>query len=224
MLCAALDLVPTADPVTPLPGLLRVGTLRSTISESKAVLLAVSPTAAHLVEQLVHAKSSTPGAMVIVTPTQAQWSSLSELAIDRDRVSMAALDEVLEWRDGRWQSSSGWRAIHPCGAAAPESEHLSVLRIDAERFQVCYGDKSCPLGNTIGFRAIRRLALRPGTYVSVSDLLDEAWGGAVRSDGVVQKAMTGLRKKLLKHGLHEITIDGTQSGHYALQISEKGKR
>lgn len=110
MLCRALSLIATRDPVTTIPGLLRVGTWQSMPSDQRPVLLAVASHAAHLVELILQAMTSTRGTLVLLTPTRARWSSRSEEVADPDRVLLIALDEVLEWRNGQWSSGSAWKA------------------------------------------------------------------------------------------------------------------
>lgn len=224
MLCKALSLIETHDDVSPLPGLLRIGTLQSSPLDPRPVILAVASSAAHLVELLLDATARTPGQMVLLTPTRARWSTRSEVVLDADRIIIVPLDEGMEWGDGSWRASAAWERY--IGGAPPSApgESGSALRIDPGTFTVWYGDKSCQLGNTIGFRALTRLARRPGVYISIERLLDDAWEGAIRSKSAVQKTISGLRKQLEKHGLHEVVIDGSQQGHYALKISENGKR
>lgn len=223
-LCRALSLITTRDPVTTIPGLLRVGTWQSMPSDQRPVLLAVASHAAHLVELIIQAMTSTRGALVLLTPTRARWSSRSEGVVDPDRVTMVALDEVLEWHGGHWRSSPNWSDHFSNVAGGGEKAPASSFRIDTDTYAVWYGSKECPLGNTVGFRAIRRLARRPGVYVSVESLLDDAWDGALRSKSAVQKTMSAIRKSLQEHGIHEVTIDGSIRGGYILQISANGKR
>lgn len=221
-LARALSLSLSNDAVTSIPGLLRIGTWEPTPAVSRPVLLAVASTATHLVDLIHRAMDATPGRLVLLTLTRARWSSQSETAAQSTRVTLIALDEVLEWHNGRWLLTPRWRDHLPSRDTGDEPID-PALRVDESTFTIWYGEKSCPMGNTVGFRAIRRLARRPGAYVSVEDLLDDAWG-ARRTSGAVQKAMTGIRKQFHKHGLHELEIDGEQDGHYALKISVQGKR
>ncbi len=107
-------------------------------------------------------------------------------------------------------------------ATQDETVDLS-FRIDEGTFEVWNGGKPCSLGNTMEFRALRRLARRPGHYVSVQSLVDDAWGGAIRTNGAIQKTISNLRRKLREAGVEGIELDGAQRGHYALKISARGK-
>lgn len=120
-LCRALSLLETHDPVSPLPGLLRVGTWQSTPSDQRPALVAVASHAALLPDLIIRAMTSTRGRLVLLTPTRVRWSSQSEAVADPDRVSLIALDEVLEWCDGQWVPSAAWRAHFPAAAALVES-------------------------------------------------------------------------------------------------------
>ncbi len=161
---------------------------------------------------------------MLLTPTRARWSSRSEASLDPDRVTLVPLDEVMEWGDGAWRRSPALE--HYLAAAPPRDAGRpdAWFRVDTGTFTVWCGEKSCPLGNTVGFRAISRLARIPGIYIPIHRLLDDVWDGDVRSKSAVQKTMSGLRRLLKEHGLHEVTIDGSQSGHYALKISADGTR
>lgn len=104
------------------------------------------------------------------------------------------------------------------------TEHDLSFRIDPDTFSVWNGGKQCQLGNTIEFRAISRLARRPEVYVSIEKLLDDAWEGDMRTKGAVQKTISNLRRRFRESELDGVEIDGAQRGHYALKISETGKR
>jgi len=224
MLCKALSLVESRDEISRLPGLLRVGTWQSSQSDQRPVILAVASSAVHLVELVLEAMTGTRGSIVLLTPTRARWSSRSESALDPDRVTLVPLDEVMEWGGGAWRRSP---ALEHYLAAPPKADSSAAdewFRVDAGTFTVWCGDRSCPLGNTVGFRAISRLARRPGFYISNEQLLEDAWDGASRSKSAVQKTMSGLRRLLEQHEMHGVTIDGSQPGHYALKISADGKR
>jgi hypothetical protein len=129
MLCRALSLITTRDPVTTVPGLLRVGTWQSMPSDQRPVLLAVASHAAHLVELILQAVTSTRGTLVLLTPTRARWSSRSEEVADPDRVLLIALDEVLEWRNGQWTSGSAWKAHFPAAATLVESVRANATPV-----------------------------------------------------------------------------------------------
>ncbi len=97
------------------------------------------------------------------------------------------------------------------------------FRIDRDHFCVWHRGCRCPLGNTIEFRTIERLGKRPGAYLSVDTLMKDVWEDEVRSRGAVQKTISNLRRKLRDAQLTEVCLDGSQRGHYRLQISEDGK-
>lgn len=115
-LCRSLSLITTRDPVSPLPGLLRVGTWQSAPTDQRPVFVAVATHATHLTELMIRATTSTRGQLVLLTPTRIRWSSQSEAVADPDRVSLIALDEVLEWHDGQWAPGAAWKAHVPTAA------------------------------------------------------------------------------------------------------------
>lgn len=92
--------------------------------------------------------------------------------------------------------------------------------LDRSRLTVAFGGRTCFLGNTISFRLLLRLARRPGTFVPYEELLEDVWGGGVRSDTSVRGAIRTLRRKLRGAGLDALAaaIDGTVSGHYGLTL------
>lgn len=120
-LCRSLSLMLTRDPVSPLPGLLRIGTWQSTPSDQRPAFVAVASDAVHLVELILLAMTSTRGPLVLLTPTRVRWSSQSESVADPDRVSLIALDEVLEWCDGQWFLSTAGRSHFSASATLVES-------------------------------------------------------------------------------------------------------
>ncbi|RMF23506.1 MAG: hypothetical protein D6760_05190, partial [Deltaproteobacteria bacterium] len=192
------------------------------------VYLATSRDAREVVSSGGYVAALTTAPLIFLTPSRAAAGPALEALLAGGRVAWMVLEDELEW-DGE----AAFRARRPLADAvrpflerhAPATiEPDSSFRIDADTFTVWHDGKSCPLGNTVGFRALRRLARRPGVYVSTEQLLDNAWGGATRSKSAVQKTISGLRKQLEEHGLHEVTIDGSQQGHYALKISANGKR
>lgn len=94
---------------------------------------------------------------------------------------------------------------------------VPVDLVDETAFTVRWRSKECFLGYSIPFRVMRLLASHPGQYVTVEQLLDEAWGGT-RSASAVRTAISGLRAKLIASGMAPLAaaIDGSNSGHYAL--------
>ena len=108
-------------------------------------------------------------------------------------------------------------------AAADAAAVDPSFRVDDETFKVWNGGEACYLGNTIEFRAIQRLARRPGQYLKVDVLRDSAWDGAIVTKNAVQKTMSNIRRKLQTAGVEGVTIDGSQRDHYALKISACGK-
>jgi len=192
------------------------------------VYLATSREAREVVSCGGYVAALTTAPLIFLTPTRAAAGPALDALLTGGRVVWITLESEIEW-DGE----ATFRATRPlAGALGPFLERHapatvepdSSFRIDTDTFTVWHGEKSCSLGNTVGFRALRRLARRPGVYVSIENLLDDAWDGASRSKGAVQRTMSGLRAQLEEHGLHQVRIDGSEPGHYALKISESGKR
>lgn len=114
-------------------------------------------------------------------------------------------------------------SLPDAGAQGASGDTNLDFRIDRDHFCVWHRGRQCPLGNTIEFRTIERLAKRPGHYVSVETLLSDVWEDEVRTRGTVQKTVSNLRRKLRGAQLAGVQLDGGQRGHYRLQISEDGK-
>lgn len=69
---------------------------------------------------------------------------------------------------------------------------------------------------------MERLARRPNVYLSTDQLLEELWSGP-RAYSTVRSTVFRLKARLRRAGLHELadSIDGSNSGHYALRISNE---
>lgn len=94
------------------------------------------------------------------------------------------------------------------------------LRLDRSTYSVWWAERSCPLGHTMAFRVIERLARSPNEYISTDRLLVDLWG-ATRTPSTVRSTVCGLKTKLRDAGLAELAkrIDGTTRGHYGLMLS-----
>lgn len=143
----------------------------------------------------------------------------------------ANLDAIVEQRvpatsplgiAGRLGVSAAEVAEHDA-RASDAAEVDPAFRVDDETFAIWHGGKECRLGNTVEFRAIQRLARKPGRFVSIDALLESAWEGVVVNKNTVQKTMSNLRRKLRTAGVEGIEIDGSERDHYALKISAIGK-
>jgi hypothetical protein len=90
------------------------------------------------------------------------------------------------------------------------------LVVDRRRFEVRFGIAVCALGNTVEFRFMECLNLRPNEYVSHDDLVAAAWDGDDQTSvTAIYRAASNLRTKLASNGI-PATIDGEQHGHYRL--------
>lgn len=107
-LCRSLLLESSHDEVHRLPGLLRIGHWRPKSSARFPCMLAVASTAAQLAELVVSATSQQNEHAILFTLTQAMWSSRSATVADPRRVAIVPLDDVLEWREGRWTATTAW--------------------------------------------------------------------------------------------------------------------
>jgi DNA-binding response OmpR family regulator len=99
------------------------------------------------------------------------------------------------------------------------SDNNRLPMIDWARLSVTFRERTCFLGNTLPFRLLSRLAVRPNTFVSHEDLLAEVWQGT-RSDAAIRSVVKTLRQKLRRAGLLDlaVAIDGSQPGYYVLRL------
>ncbi|MDB5335986.1 MAG: queC 2 [Planctomycetaceae bacterium] len=92
----------------------------------------------------------------------------------------------------------------------------------AERSTFCavYGGRRCPLGNTLMFKFLERLASHPGQYVSHADLFQDVWN-AIREPVSLRSVVKELRAKLRAAEMFDLSdaIDGRVSGHYRLILN-----
>jgi DNA-binding winged helix-turn-helix (wHTH) protein len=102
-------------------------------------------------------------------------------------------------------------------ADSPAAITSDDVIVNPERFTVEYRGKTCPLGNTKGFRLINRLHRARGNFVSYRDLVADVWDGYPVSDPTIHQTVKGLRKKLRDAGLSELDIQA-QPGHYSLRL------
>lgn len=93
------------------------------------------------------------------------------------------------------------------------------LQVDQEHFSVSFDGRTCFLGNSLGFRLLKRLARGPNVYLSYEDLLADVWD-CVRSDSAVRAVVKRLRDKLRRNGMSKLadSLDGSVSGHYSLRL------
>jgi hypothetical protein len=109
-------------------------------------------------------------------------------------------------------------AAPPGNQPAIDPPDPNTIVVDRSTFSVRRGDKECKLGNTKPFLLMERLSRRPGTYISVAELIKDVWDGYEVDKNTVQKTASALRSKLQKDGMGDLTIDGDQPDHYALLL------
>lgn len=87
-------------------------------------------------------------------------------------------------------------------------------------FSVRWGNRTCRLGNTLGFKVLERLAQRPGLYLHYDSLMDEFWDRHT-SPEAVRSTVKVLRRKLRAAGMGDLAkaIDGSNSHHYGLKLN-----
>lgn len=108
MISSGLGLTVSHDRLTTLPGMLRIGDWqpRRSVRFPCWLLVALSP--AHLAELVLTAMPHRDGHAILFTLTRAMWSARSESVADPHRVAIVPLDDVLEWREGRWTATAAW--------------------------------------------------------------------------------------------------------------------
>jgi hypothetical protein len=113
----------------------------------------------------------------------------------------------------------------PAGAATPPSNgqgQSQVLELDDERFEARWAGNVCFLGNTLEYRLLVRLSLRPGFYVSVNTLRRDVWRDDCVEKNTIQRVASTLRKRLRGSNIREVQIDGDQKDHYRLLLPVGG--
>jgi hypothetical protein len=137
-LCKALaiDAAGTSSPRG--PGAILLGNHRPRPSVNRPVVAVITTTSASLVGLLTEMDVSTSNRRIVLTPTKDHWTdSLVRLA-DRRGLTIASFDEVLQWTDGAWTASDGWKDCVGDGAppepVAEPGVHVEVQRLkDMER-------------------------------------------------------------------------------------------
>lgn len=93
------------------------------------------------------------------------------------------------------------------------------LRLDETTLQCQWSDMTCRLRPKL-FALLKRLARKPGKYVSMNSILDEIWNDRVAGYPTVQKTASDLQRALSQAGMNELQIDGRSNpGFYRLRIS-----
>jgi 7-cyano-7-deazaguanine synthase in queuosine biosynthesis len=101
-------------------------------------------------------------------------------------------------------------------AAAGEPHRL--LTLDGDRFLAVWETRPCFLGNTMEYRLLARLHESPGQFVPVQTLAEQVWGDAETRKNTIQTTVTNLRRRLRDTKLFGVRIDGSQRGHYRLDV------
>ncbi len=106
-----------------------------------------------------------------------------------------------------------WSALAEHDDASSEGVFASNLRreysrqhrliIDPTTFAVKWHNQSCHLGPTILFKLIRRLARRPGRYLTCDTLMEDVWERRC-SDTAIRSAIKRLRCALRDAGMPEV--------------------
>ena len=104
---------------------------------------------------------------------------------------------------------------------ARSHDGLLAALIDEGRFTVHWNGATCDLGATVLFRLFRCLVRSAGRFLSIEDLVDDVWGGDVRSGSAVRSAVWNLRSKLHEAAMAELAgAIRAQRGHYGLFLEE----
>ena len=100
---------------------------------------------------------------------------------------------------------------------APRSNPRRETLVDAATFTIRWEGKACDLGNTLPFKLFQRLLVHPNQYVSYEQLMDDVWGGGVKSDDTVRSVVRHLKRRLHSAGMDDLAaaIYG-RDHHYAL--------
>lgn len=85
------------------------------------------------------------------------------------------------------------------------------LTINLDRFTVTYQGEECFLGSTILFSLFRRLATRPGIWISFNALIDEVWKDDMTETTTVGRTIRRLRHELMTAGVTGIVIQNPKS-------------
>jgi DNA-binding response OmpR family regulator len=88
---------------------------------------------------------------------------------------------------------------------------------DEMTFCIRWAGKVCHLGYTIPFKLFARLARRPNVFISHSQLIEDVWLGACRSDETIRSEVRHLRLRLRSARMSDLAaaIKG-QDHHYGL--------
>jgi DNA-binding response OmpR family regulator len=139
------------------------------------------------------------------------------------KVTLELVSQVLRLLDG--QPAPQNAPAGPAGQSPPDATAAArpALLVDPATLSVNFCDRTCFLGNTLGFKVLLYLAQHPDAYVTYESLLSEVWQ-ARRSDAAVRSVVKNLRGRLRQAGLGDLAalIDGTAAGHYGLKLA-RGK-
>lgn len=154
---------------------------------------------------------------MIETPEQQFRSNLEQLATIYSK-AMTALEESGAIIEAQLDalSASHFEAFHNPKTVT----QAGPLIVDRSTFCAVYRGRRCPLGNTLAFKFLERLARHPGQYVSHEVLFRDVWK-AIREPASLRSVVRELRSKLREARLLELAdaIDGRVAGHYRLILN-----
>jgi Transcriptional regulatory protein, C terminal len=102
-----------------------------------------------------------------------------------------------------------------------EPQRSADLVVDESRFEAVWEGRPCFLRNSKEFWLLKRLNESRGLFVSVATLTDDVWGDDTTSKNTVQTIVSNLRRRLREKGLIGVRIDGSQKGHYRLEVQSE---
>jgi len=111
LLAECFELRISRDDVPVLPGVMRIGDWAPKPAARFPVLLAVASTPGHLAELVVRVLDGYSKPEIVLTPTRAMWSERSDALADPKRITMVALEEVMNLSDGQLRTSSDWDQV-----------------------------------------------------------------------------------------------------------------
>lgn len=177
LICDALDLTVSHDELCRLPGVIRIGDWQPKPAARFPVILIVALTPAHFVELLIRTRSTSVYPAIVLTLTRAMWSRRADAALEREKITLVPLDDVLEPHDDTWKATGTWddylgAFVQRAGIKLPPGFSTIRKKTRVSKASATAGKIKAELKEW--YRPARKHLIESGTLLPVPELKDIA--------------------------------------------------
>lgn len=220
---SALGITIDEAPAARFPGMLSMGICQPHPAVVVPVVAAVASGAGHLLQLVGDSAIGCGTRGLLLTPTRDHWSTALPSLVARSGSVIASLDEVLDWRAGRWTATAAWQStlealeqrpseVVPIMPARPQRE----VDVDITRLKEM---ERCVLQALLEKRAIGKDSRTQPDQRELAALTGYSWDASFKS-----ATSTLVKMGLLDNGRHHGRRGGyflTEQGQAAAEILSK---